>query len=523
MPDLSQVTAYVPQLTDALVYVFIALVTLTGLLKCLIPLWNNTHALRRAVRRLQEAAGTKRETPVWQEKRFMGRRLKGAWQRFLQNAEQLDRRGLPCSVEEYINDETVIHGPGNAQLAELIPSLLTSLGILGTFMGLTRGMSGLDFADSTALLEGIPTLLDGMKYAFETSVAGIACSLAFNMLNRIAVGSGYRAIDDFTESFTALAMQRPLDNDVQIICQNQDRNALITAAADGLANQMAGSVELAVSRALHPVAQSMDNFLVGATRGQVEGVGRIVDAFVSQMNAALDHQFLALGETLTEVNQRQQLSFERAEGSLQSAQAIAAEVGRLHQLSGEIMEQFQHYVQQMSQQRQQDAQFAEKAAALLEKLQAAEAEQGRYLQSVKGWQEQLEQSLSRFTQAGQEQLSAMRAGDAQIKERLDQAAQGMAKNARELSDSYASFVQHVVEGVSRALGMFDENMHELTATLAQQLGRQGGGSGEVVRQLSQMQQMMTAISASLERAASLLEGRTQAEDPAAEAAKGASA
>ena len=61
----------------------------------------------------------------------MGNRLKNCWLRFLQNAEQLDRRGLPCNVEDYINDDTVIHGPGNAQLADLIPGLLYLFGHFG--------------------------------------------------------------------------------------------------------------------------------------------------------------------------------------------------------------------------------------------------------------------------------------------------------------------------------------------------------------------------------------------------------
>lgn len=507
MPDLSQVTAYAPQIADALVYAAIALVTLIGLIKCLVPLWNNTYTLRRAVRRLQNAAGTKRETPVWQEARFMGRRLKGAWQRFLQNAEQLDRRGLPCNVEDYINDDTVINGPGNAQLAELVPSLLTSLGILGTFLGLTRGMSGLNFADATELIEGIPTLLDGMKYAFETSVVGIACSLAFNMLNRISVGSSYRAIDDFTDSFTALAMQRPLDNDVQIICQNQDRNALINAAADGLTTQMAGSIELAVSRAMHPVAQSMDNFLVGATRAQVDGVGRIVNAFVQDMNASLNHQFLELGETMTQINQHQQLTFQRVEESLTSARTIVEDVGRLHQASQEIMAHFEHYVQELGDARRRDEQFEQKTGDLLEKMHAAAQEQGQYMSRLKGWQSELEAGLSRFTQAGQEQLSAIRRGNEQLTRQLGSAAEGMAQNARELSGSYAGFVQHVVEGLSRALGMFDENMHSLMETLSQQISRAGGDgtTGDTARQLGQMQQMMTAMAESMERAASSLE------------------
>ena len=126
----------------------------------------------------------------------------GSWMRFLQNAEQLDRRALPCNVEDYINDDTVTNGPGNATLAELIPSMLTSLGILGTFMGMMRGLSALNFSDAASLIAGIPTLLKGMQFAFGTSIAGIGCSLAFNMLNRISQGSSYRAIDDFVDNFT---------------------------------------------------------------------------------------------------------------------------------------------------------------------------------------------------------------------------------------------------------------------------------------------------------------------------------
>ena len=172
----------------------------------------------------------------------MGRRLRGSWLRFLQNAEQLDRRGLPCNVEDYINDDTVTHGPGNAQLAELIPGLLTSLGILGTFMGMMRGLGGLDFSDAENIIDGIPTLLTGMQFAFGTSVAGVSCSIVFNMLNRVMQGSSYRAIDDFVECFTSLAMQRPLDNDVQLICQNQDSNHMLSSLTDSLPGQMAGAI-----------------------------------------------------------------------------------------------------------------------------------------------------------------------------------------------------------------------------------------------------------------------------------------
>lgn len=92
------------------------------------------------------------------------------------------------------------------------------------------GLGGLDFSNADKIIEGIPTLLTGMQFAFGTSVAGVSCSICFNIINRILQGSSYRAIDDFVSNFTSLAMSRPLDNDVQLICQNQDSNHMLSTS-----------------------------------------------------------------------------------------------------------------------------------------------------------------------------------------------------------------------------------------------------------------------------------------------------
>ena len=55
MPVLTRVTQAIPNLSNILVYAAIAIVTVIGVIKCLLPLWNTTHALHRAIRRLQDA------------------------------------------------------------------------------------------------------------------------------------------------------------------------------------------------------------------------------------------------------------------------------------------------------------------------------------------------------------------------------------------------------------------------------------------------------------------------------------
>lgn len=368
MPDLSKVTGILPDLADYLVYGAIAVVTLIGLFKCLLPLWKTTSSLRRAISRLQAEAGQTTDKPVWQTAGFVGKRLRGTWLRFLQNAEQLDRRGLPTNVEDYINDDTVTHGPGNATLAELIPNLLTSIGILGTFMGLSRGLSSLNFSDSAQLVEGIPNLLEGMRFAFGTSVAGISCSIVFNMLNRISQGSSYRAIDDFVTSFTQLAMSRPLDNDVQMIIQNQDRNYMLQGINDTLADRLAENVGRSITRAMAPVTDSMDRFIIGATRNQIDGVNHIVARFLDEMDRSMGNQFSAMATAMDAVTQNQITAARQTGETVSAARGIVDNARTLQEMTNHILDKFDAYMSQINQVRERDENYERRTAELLNRM-----------------------------------------------------------------------------------------------------------------------------------------------------------
>lgn len=450
-------------LVDALVYVAIAGVTLTGLIKCVIPVWKSKRKLNRAIRRLEQGSGDQR--PAWQEERFLGKTLQPAWQRFLLNAEQLDARGLPCNVEDYINDEVVVHIPGHSQLAEIIPSMLTSMGILGTFIGLMRGLSTLDMTNAAKIMEGIPALINGMSYAFVTSIAGITCSLAFNVLHRIAIGGTYKVLDDFCETFRLLAMQRPLDSDVQLIIQGQDRNALLHRTVDEMGGRLAGSMEMAIGRAMQPVTMAMDNFIMGATQEQIDGVRQIVGAFIEQMNESLGGHFLKLGQTIAAINQSQAVSQDHLERSMDAAQSIVQEVTRLSQVSQEIMERFESYVAAMQKARQADAEFSKKAESLLDNMHKASEQQAAYLSKLQEYQAVLQGSMQEYVSWSDRILGGVSEQAKGLTEGMQKATEEMQEGSRMLAGSYSSFVENISEGLARALGMFDENMHSLIQTL----------------------------------------------------------
>ncbi len=309
-------------LSEILVYSTIALIFIFGVVKCVYPVYRNATLLNRAVIKLERTTGSKKK-PVWQEPRFLGRALRQDWQRFLLNADQLDLRGLPCNAEEYINEDTVVYKPGHAQIAEILPNLLTSLGILGTFLGMMDGLTNLNFADSATTISSIPTLLGGMRFAFSTSIVGIVCSITFNVLYHSIKGRAFKSLDAFDETFYELAMPRPLDADVQMIIQKQDEDITMQQTIGQLGGQIAGAVELAVSRATHPLTMSMDNFIQGTTREQVDGIQRIVNRFMQQMDASMNGKFGAFADAVDRMNHSMQEAQQSMNYTLEAIRELA--------------------------------------------------------------------------------------------------------------------------------------------------------------------------------------------------------
>ena len=62
----------------------------------------------------------------------------------------------------------------NRRIIEYFPTLISTLGVLGTFWGITKGLMAFDTSD---LDKSIPGLLDGLKTAFFTSLAGMIGSM----------------------------------------------------------------------------------------------------------------------------------------------------------------------------------------------------------------------------------------------------------------------------------------------------------------------------------------------------------
>ena len=483
---------------DAIVYTAIGLVTLLGIFKCVMPLRQSIHCLKRAVRVLGRNASRENGAPIWENELFMGRGMVNAWRRFLQNAQQLDARGMTCDVREYINDDTAIYDIGNIPLSEMIPGLLTSLGILGTFLGLRRGLAGLDVSDAAKTMESIPNMIGGMAFAFSTSIAGVGCSLLFQLLNRSTMGRAANAVTEFQDVFSETVMQTPLTSETRAICQREDQALYLRHVVNDMSNAMADRVSGAMEQSFVPIAQQMNAFIAGQTQTQLESLNIITHRFLENMNQQLSGQFQQLGQTLTEINRSQKASFDAVDRSMATADNIIHEFQGVQKITLEIVGRFEQYVSKLSDGLAQEDVFTRTATEIINQMGHAARIQSDNLMAIQAQQEELQAALQDYQLRSKQTMQHI-VDRADEQERDTEAvAQQMEASGKLLQSGYTKLVESVTVSFSQALANLNESMTQLTKLLAlrsEQLNAQGASAADasVISDLSELSRTASGI------------------------------
>ncbi len=485
-------------IVDAIVYTAIALVTLLGIFKCIMPLRQSIHCLKRAVRVLNRNPSRDNGSPIWENELFMGRGMANAWRRFLQNAQQLDARGMTCDVREYINDDTAIYEIGNIPLSEMIPGLLTSLGILGTFLGLMRGLGGLDVSDAAKTMASIPTMIGGMSFAFTTSIAGVGCSLLFQLINRFTMGNALNALTDFQDTFSDVVMQTPLTAETRAICQREDQSLYLRHVVNDMSNAMADRLSGAVEHSFTPIAQQMNAFIAGQTQTQLESLNMITRRFLENMNAQLGGQFHQLGQTLTEINRSQKASYDAVDRSMATADSIIHEFESVQKVTLEIVGRFEQYVDKLSNGLAQEDAFTRTATEIISQMGHAARVQSDNLAQIQAQQEELQAALKDYQLRSRQTMQSIVARADEQERDTEDVARQLEASGKLLQTSYAQLVESVTVSFSQALHELNNNMAQLTKALSERsekLNAQGASAADarVIADLSELSQTASGI------------------------------
>ena len=208
-------------------------------------------------------------------------------------------------VEEYINlDEVDVHI--HKRLLELAPDIFTSLGILGTFVGLVWGLKNFEPTDYEAMTSSVAALVDGIKVAFLTSIYGIGLSIVYTFGMKSEYSSLSENMQSFLERFHALVLPTAENESRNILVASQKtQTQAMEKMAEQFSVQMADSFEKVITPTFQKMNDSLDILTASVTRCQQDAIREILDTFVGEMHDSFKLQFTDFNEALDAMKKAQ--------------------------------------------------------------------------------------------------------------------------------------------------------------------------------------------------------------------------
>ncbi len=246
--------------------------------------------LSRGTRRLRQAAQESQPIPGGDgDPLFQNAFLDECYQQYRRMIRH-NPKGT-CDIRNFINEETV-ETYVRRGILESIPDILTSLGILGTFVGLVMGLREFDPSGYEQMAGSVTPLINGIKVAFITSIYGIALALSFSFTLRSEFSNLSARAEEFLDTFY-LYVRPPYEVDSLnlLMEQKKSQEELVNDLTGVFVEQMGKSFEQAITPAFARMSDGFREIADSFTQTQEELLTSVCQTVTRQMRQELMDDF----------------------------------------------------------------------------------------------------------------------------------------------------------------------------------------------------------------------------------------
>lgn len=241
------------------------------------------------------------------------------WLEFDQTLVEREENGIvhlhnTCDAAYFFNTSTLAAGMTENRLMAAVPSFLTAIGVIGTFVGLQLGLSQLNIASDTSIDEmksGVAGVINGAKLAFMTSVWGVILSVVFNFYEKLMAGCARKRITSLQKIIDNLFPSISAESQLQRIADDgrQSRESL-QGLAEKIGEKMQESlldftagIQSGLEASLQKImAPAIDKLVDETSNGNQKALESLVEKFMDKFGEQGSQQRDAMDQTSTRVN-----------------------------------------------------------------------------------------------------------------------------------------------------------------------------------------------------------------------------
>lgn len=379
------------------------------------------------------------------------------------------------------------------------PTLMTSLGILGTFCGIVIGLVNFD-TNPDAMDKSIPLMLDGLKTAFITSLAGMTCAIVFKSADAWFFAPR-RASGGVKDAIT------PAEIHHELVKSNQHLTSLQQSLAGSEEGSLVGQLKLARSelndasrkaaidrqafanKLWHEMQHFADLLAKSATDQVIEALRQVIVDFNKNLTEQFGENFKRLDDSVQKLVVWQQQYMEQltqmAEQYGEGVKAIDHTRAAVEQISvttasipvsleslKRVIEVNQHQIQELQRHLEAFVYMRDRATEAVPQIQHQLDEIGRQMREASAsMAETMAEGATEFKDSVQQTNISMRKLADNVQNEAEQVAEVLSDTVADVRNGAKEMLVRLEDGAHSLQAALDKSVGEITRNVEQQIQR----------------------------------------------------
>ena len=265
-------------------------------------------------------------------------------------------------AEEFFSEEELVEESMDPAFFRSVPGILTSLGLLGTFIAILLGLAVIHIPGGAEAgqISGIDRFVNALSGKFLSSVFALLLAIVFTLMETRVLRRAYQTYRSFCQSFDAVFPRRTAEEVLMAMnIELQGQRAAFEHFNTDLSNRFRDGIAEGLGPILQNVADGLESFS-GERDSNIEALlSRFTAEFRNSMTQSAGTEFTQIATTLeqaselmghaNEQTETTRASFEALVGAMEQSRAAQEELsGKQATTMNEILERMASTISKVS-------------------------------------------------------------------------------------------------------------------------------------------------------------------------------
>lgn len=201
---------------------------------------------------------------------------------------------IACNISDYLNFDQLTERL-SLRFCQILPGIMTAMGILGTFLGLAIGLTNFDFSSSGSLGNSIQTFVSGINIAFYTSIYGIVLSIYMNSFYNDMEERLEEKLTKLEKCFGRLGMDRSEQSMwIRLYEEEKQQTKTLHQLNKEFAENLSDTLGERLSKSFNVTNSNIQNLMGQIHERENDAMEQMVGNFLKNLNHSIESDYASI-------------------------------------------------------------------------------------------------------------------------------------------------------------------------------------------------------------------------------------